>query len=104
VPPPPGYSCEQMEGVGNTRCVPQFQVQSQTLLAERLRPIKIVQAHIESRGSNERFCAHSCCHPIAQRQRSLQKIPPPRCSNFAYTRIALALLPGARLSPWSSHP
>src|SRR5207248_8578574 len=76
VPPPPGYSCEQMEGVGNTRCVPQFPVQCQTLLAERLRPIKIVQAHIESRGSNERFCAHRCCHPIAQRQRSLQKIPP----------------------------
>src|SRR5207237_5183093 len=30
--------------------------------------------------------------------------PAPRCSNFAYTRIAVALLPGARLSAWSSHP
>src|SRR2546421_8019622 len=30
--------------------------------------------------------------------------PAPRCSNFAYTRIAVALLPGARLSPWSCRP
>src|SRR5436305_13096379 len=30
--------------------------------------------------------------------------PAPRCSNLAYTRIAVALLPGARLSAWSSHP
>src|SRR5438270_9426736 len=30
--------------------------------------------------------------------------PAPRCSNFAYTRIAVALLPGTRLSAWSSHP
>src|SRR5436305_4651807 len=30
--------------------------------------------------------------------------PAPRCSNFAYTRIAVTLLPGARRSPWSSHP
>src|SRR5436309_15592637 len=30
--------------------------------------------------------------------------PAPRCSSFAYTRIAVALLPAARLSPWSSHP
>src|SRR6266480_2644707 len=29
--------------------------------------------------------------------------PAPRCSNFAYTRIAVALLPGARLSAWSSY-
>src|SRR5438132_13879188 len=64
-----------MEGGGNTRCVPQFPVQCQALLAERLCSITIAQALIQSRRSKERFCPHRCCHPITTRERSLQKIP-----------------------------